>query len=393
MRKQLASFIILGDPHIGKSQSIGRVGLGSALNSRIIDQCNLLDWTLEQAIERGIEHVVITGDVFEEPKPHPTLITLFVAWLRKCGEAGIHVHIIQGNHDMIRTGSFNNSSLDIIIESDLDNVSIYKSIQTVFIGDTAITMVPFRDRRSSNLNSNAEAIELLRNILTYELASIPMSYRKLLIGHLALEGSLFIGDELDDVANELFCPLSMFEGYDYVWMGHIHKYQVLQVSPHIAHIGSMDISNFGEANETKYLVCVDDDITTIPIPTRPLKKLSITVPENTKDTTQFVLDRIAEENSLSTSISRVEIHLSSPDLLPVDRTLIEKQLYSVGVSNVSAISESKKLSPIKKNSVIVNTTMDVVSTIKAWGRDQIPADKQEAFIALALDIYNQHRNK
>ena len=40
-----------------------------------------------------------------------------------------------------------------------------------------------------------------------------------MVGHLAIEGSLFVGDEVDDVANELFCELAMFEGYDCVWIG------------------------------------------------------------------------------------------------------------------------------------------------------------------------------
>src|ERR1700677_3462486 len=106
--------LLLGDPHLGKGQSVGRVGLGSNLNSRVADQFNLLDWTLEQALEKGADHIIITGDIFEDTKPHPSLIAMFVAWLKKCQAHYVHVHILMGNHDMLRSGSVFTSSLDII---------------------------------------------------------------------------------------------------------------------------------------------------------------------------------------------------------------------------------------------------------------------------------------
>jgi DNA repair protein SbcD/Mre11 len=264
--------IILGDSHIGKGATIGRLAIGAALNSRIVDQVNLLDWTLEQAVLRGVRTIIITGDVFEEPKPPPSLITLFVSWLKRCNANGVYVHIIVGNHDILRTGNFYTSPLDIIAECQLDNVSIYKDISTIFMGDTAFTFLPFRDRKSFSVESNAEALELLANNLSYEVASIPSIYQKILVGHLAIEGSIPVGDEIDDLINELFCPIELLKSYDYVWMGHVHKPQVLNNNPHIAHIGSMDISNYGETDHQKYLICYDleeKSFQQIVLPTRP----------------------------------------------------------------------------------------------------------------------------
>src|SRR5271168_2829929 len=106
--------IILGDVHLGRSLTLGKVGIGSSLNSRVADQLKLLEWTLERAIEHSADHIIITGDVFEEPKPHPSLIAMFISWLKTCQAHHIHVHIILGNHDMFRSGSVLSSSLDII---------------------------------------------------------------------------------------------------------------------------------------------------------------------------------------------------------------------------------------------------------------------------------------
>src|ERR1700680_992646 len=112
--------ILLGDVHLGKSISLGKVGVGSSINSRIADQLKLLEWTLQRAIDHSADHIIITGDVFEETKPHPGLITMFIGWLKTCQAYHIHVHIIMGNHDLFRSGSVFSSSLDIISEMDLD---------------------------------------------------------------------------------------------------------------------------------------------------------------------------------------------------------------------------------------------------------------------------------
>src|SRR5271170_2080291 len=98
----MSKVIILGDPHIGKGVSIGKVTLGSTLNSRVVDQISLLDHVLDRAIDLSADHIIITGDTFEDPKPHPSLLAIFVAWLKKCQVHGVYVHIILGNHDILR---------------------------------------------------------------------------------------------------------------------------------------------------------------------------------------------------------------------------------------------------------------------------------------------------
>jgi DNA repair exonuclease SbcCD nuclease subunit len=389
--------IILGDVHLGKGINIGRGGIGATLNSRIADQINLLDWTLERAVEHGVDDIIITGDVFEEPKPHPALITIFIAWLKKCQAYGVRVHVILGNHDMLRSGMIFTSPLDIVVEMDLENVSVYKNTNTITIGTTAFTLLPFRDRKCFSVSSNADAIGLIRDSLVYELAGIPVSYTKVVVGHLAIEGSIPVGDEIDDVTNELFCPLNMFNGYDYVWMGHVHKPQIMKKkNPFIAHIGSMDISNFGETEQEKHIVIFDcnarkDHYVTETLPTRPLRRLTITVPKDTEDTTAYVLDEIKKANSsYSQSIVRVEISLAVPELQSVNKSQIEKYLTSQGAFNVTGISESKKLALIKKDTsgTTIDTKMDVPTAIKAYADKYVDVSVRAEYIEESMEIYD-----
>jgi len=395
----MATIIMLGDPHVGKGTSIGKTGIGTALNSRIVDQIKLLDWTLDQAIERNASHIIITGDVFEDPKPHPTLITLLLNWINKCAVHNVTVGIIRGNHDILRTGNYYISPLDIINECGLDNCHVYSNIDTIYIDSVAFTFLPFRDRKSFNCESNAEALNHLDSIIEYEFGAIPLPYAKVLVGHLALEGSIMVGDEIDDLANELFCPLSMIDKYDYVWMGHVHKPQILSTTPHIAHIGSMDISNFGETDHKKNIIVFHTDpvsFETVEIPTRNLAKIAITVPKDTVDTTQYVLDEIKSRNvEVDDAIVRLEITLATSELKSVNRTKIEKHLNDSGVFNLSGFTESKRLSAVKKavdgSAPNISTSMDVPSTIKMWAQKKWPDDidepKRLKFIDAAMAIH------
>lgn len=398
----MSNVIILGDPHIGKGVSIGRSGIGSALNSRIVDQIQLLEWTLDQAVENNARQIVITGDIFEDPKPHPSLIVLFLSWVKKCQAQGIELHIILGNHDMLRSGVFVTSPLDIISECEIESCHVYKELTTLTVGSVALTFMPFRDRKSFTVDSNADALKLLGYSLEYELAAIPITYTKILVGHLAIEGSIPIGDEIDDLANELFCPVDMFKGYDYVWMGHVHKPQVMSKKPYVAHIGSMDLSNFGETDHKKNLVLFDmEDLSfsEIEIPTRPLRKITITVPKDTKDTTKYIAEEIEKKyTDLNKAIVKVEISLASPELGSMDRTSIEKILYQAGVFNISGLSESKKLSLVKKNdTAVIDTSMDVPSAIKMWAGekylDKKLEDRKNRFIEVAMDILTKFKSE
>jgi len=393
----MSRVVILGDPHIGKSQNLGRVGLGANLNSRVADQSNLLDWTLDQALEHHAGNIIITGDIFEDPRPAPSLVALFISWLKKCQMHDVKVYVIMGNHDAVRSGNFIVSSLDIISEIDLDNVSVYKDIDTAFIGTAAFTFIPFRDRKFFGTSSAAEALSLIRENLIYELSSIPITYRKVVIGHLAIEGSIPVGDEIDDLTNELYCPIEMFKGYDCVWMGHIHKPQVLhETIPFVAHIGSMDISNFGEVNQTKHIIIFDCEEGTWEekqLPTRPLKKIHIIVPKDIENTTLYVMEELEKIDDWNKSIIRLEISLAVPELSSINKSDIEKYLLGHGAFNVADITETKKMMLIKKDDNTIDTKMDVASAIKTYAQTYVEEELRDAFIELATEIHNIYKEK
>jgi len=389
------SLLILGDVHLGRSQNLGKQSIGSALNSRIVDQVNLLDWVYDQAIEHNIRHIILTGDVFEEPKPHYNLVVLFLDWLKKCTDYNITIHIIVGNHDILRSGQFTTSPLDIITSADIENIFVYKRITTLHLDGVGITFMPFRDRRSFNTNENSTAITLLQNQLPYEITSIDNNSLKVLVGHLALEGAIPVGYELDELSNELFLSLDSFEGYDYVLMGHVHKFQIMSQNPYIGHIGSMDISDFGEMDHKKYIAIIDpkaDEILKyIQLPTRPLKNIVLQLPEIDVNATAFIEEELAKMGSMNNCIVKMSIILPGNASYAIDRNIIENAIYKAGAFHVSKISEERTFVSLKKQiNETIDNTVNEISAIKTYA-SLVEEHLREEFVNLASLIVQEYK--
>lgn len=358
----MSNTLIVGDLHLDKGLNMGRPGVGLGFNSRIEDRLKLLEWVIDQAILKNVTVIILTGDIFEDIKPDYSVSDAFIRWLKKCESLDIDVHIIAGNHDIRRSGSNYFSPLNIIQSAEIENVTVHKQVNTVYNGTVGFTLFPFRDRKAFNCNTLSESVAKVEDLLVWEREEIPNTYDKVLVGHLAIEGSMFVGDEVEDVANEIMCPPMIFNGYDYVWMGHVHKPQVLRQKPHVAHIGSLDLSDFGETDHQKVLIHFDSKLPnkfeTIPVPSRPLKKIKIQVPEFA-DVNQTIIDEIEKYNKLNplaNSIIKLEIQLSQNDV-NADRSKIETLLSSLGAFHVNSFTESRNISliPDEKKKDISNT--------------------------------------
>lgn len=395
-------FIILGDVHIGGQSSVGKT-IPGFLNSRVLDQLNLLDWTLQQAVDNYCSDIIITGDIFEEPIPEITLIKHFMKWLNSCSHNNVKVHIIMGNHDFIKVENKIQSVLDIILESNIENVYVYKNIQTIFIDDCAVTLSPYKDRKFLGLNSNDEALTVLKDSILYEGESITKNYNKILIGHNAIKGSIYVGTEVDDLDNELFLEISDLNCYDFVWMGHIHSPQVMnKTSPFVAHIGSMDRTSFleSEINQEKHIILFDSSLEKkfikINLPTRPLKKIVIEVPENIDNTTDYVLSKLDELN-VKENILKLDFVINNVNAIPLNKNKIEKSLLNNGAHNVCNISESKKTLKIKTSKEInnsskidsINTKDNVFNAIDLYSEMFINDPLKDGFKKLAKEILSE----
>lgn len=370
--------MILGDLHIGKGLSIGKSAEFGSLNSRIQDQIDILNWVYDLCIEdKDLNNIIITGDVYQDYRPHPAVISIFMRWLKKCEFSNIKVHIIMGNHDIIRSGQWITSALDLVSHLELPNATVYKNFESLEIGDFFIVFMPFRDKRMYDSKVTEESLLLLKEDISKTYSNLTTDKIKVGIGHLAIEGSLSIGDEISDQLNELYVPSEMFDWFDYVWMGHIHHPQIIQhKEPYIAHIGSLDRSDFSktEVDSEKIAIILDSSIENnfkeITIPTRTLRPIIINVPSG-KDSTEFVINElclISKNLKFKDAIVKLEIQLNGTDLENVQRDKVELYLYNnLEIHNLSNFSESRTISNIQINPEdVFDNTMEITQSINKW---------------------------
>lgn len=368
----MSKTLIIGDIHIGKGTSLGKNMPPPTMNSRITDQIKLLDWIIDIIHENDVEQIILTGDIFEEARPEYYLFKIFIDWLKRLELEGIDCHIVSGNHDIKRSGNVVTSVLDIISSLDFDHIFYHKTITTIHTEGASFTLLPYKDRRGMNAETINDALKLIEECISYEVLGIPYEDKKVLIGHLALEGALYVGDEVDDYINEIICPLSLFLNYDYVWMGHVHKPQILNRNPHISHIGSLDLSDYGETNHSKILVLFDpnseNNYKEIPVPSRPLRRLKINIPED-QNSTEFVIAALKEhneENSYKNALVKVEITITGDNKV-IDKKVVEEFIYSLGAFYISNISESRNISVVSQEKrELVDNTIDPKSAIKLF---------------------------
>lgn len=378
--------LIVGDLHLGKGILIGKPGLGNIINSRVADQIKLLDWVIEQAVENRAGCIILTGDICEEVKPDYVIVKLFIDFLKKCQTLNISVEIIAGNHDLKRTGYRFASYLDLITIMGIPNITVYKNISTIFRDGVGITLMPFRDRRALGLPDNQSALDSLSERLSYELTEIPSKCDKLLIGHLAIEGSIYVGDEFDNLSNELMCPIEMFEGYDYVWMGHVHRPQELnEEDPYVAHVGSIDTSDFGETAHSKIIIVYDTDSSAkfkeIVVPTRPLRHIPVNVPGNV-DATIYVIKKIKAVHNvenLKNAIVKIDIRLLDEDSDGINREEVSKEIYNLGAFHICSLQETRNVSviTISQQHMIDNTINSKVALDIFSEQEEFKSEKEK----------------
>lgn len=394
------SFIIVGDPHLGKGSSIAKPKLGD-IHSRDNDKFNLLNWIIKKSLEpqNKTKNIIITGDIFEDYNPGLLLIKLFFKFILE--NKNHNFFIIPGNHDLKRTGNNYLSVLDILYEFNLPNVFIYKSISSTIIDNTLITFLPFTDIRSLGAKNNQEAIEIIKNNLLKEVSIYKdNSYikEKVVIGHLTLDGALYVGDEVDDLQNEIFCPKDLFKDYSYVFMGHIHKPQVMCESPNYqAHVGSLDISDFGEINHEKNIIYFDENRKSnkqinISVPTRPLRHIAIVVPDglNIEDFICSEIIKFDKNNPIIDSTVKISIKIEDKKAPAINRKKIEELIASLGAHYLCDFSESRashvmntKLASLainEDNSSSEITSLAPEEVFKLWISFQKLSDQEKSSI-------------
>lgn len=244
-------FLHLSDLHLGK-----RVNEFSMLE----DQAYILKEILNMIDEQKVEAVLIAGDVYDKVIPSAEAVRLLDDFLTRIAARELPVFLISGNHDSAERVAFGSrlmSSRQIylspVFESDVEPVTISDRY-----GEINIYMLPFVKP------SLVKRVYPEEEIITYQDAvnaavqhmQIDTDKRNILLAHQFVTGAARCDSEelsvggLDDV------DASIFDGFDYVALGHLHGPQKIGKET-VRYSGTPLKYSFSEANQKKAAVIVD----------------------------------------------------------------------------------------------------------------------------------------
>jgi len=242
--------------------------LGKTLHERDIssDQEAMLDRLLELLVEHRPAALLLAGDLYDRSIPPPEAVRLFDSFLSRAlaADPGLVVVAIPGNHDsaarlsfgtqiMSRAGLHIRTSAElctqsVLVEREGERAAIWP---LPFLGTGAFEF-PATGESPVGLRGQAELFaEAMRRIVPL----LDPSVKNVLLAHCFAAGGTSSESERAFVGMAEQVEASVFEAFDYVALGHLHRFQT--VGERCRYSGSPLAYSFAEGGEPKGFVLVE----------------------------------------------------------------------------------------------------------------------------------------
>lgn len=261
----------LSDLHIGK-----KVNEYSMLQ----DQIYILKEILRIIDNEKVETVIIAGDVYDRSLPPNEALELFDEFLYQLSGRNVNVFVISGNHDSPERISYggrmmteNKIFLSPVYDGNVKPISLNDDY-----GEVNFYLLPFvrpadirRYFPDENIENYTDAVKV-----AIDNMNVDFSERNILVTHQFVTGAELSESEdiivggTDNVSGEVF------DGFDYVALGHIHREQTVG-KDNIRYCGTPLKYSFSEAKNIKSVTILDfndkGNIEYSKIPLTPLRDM------------------------------------------------------------------------------------------------------------------------
>lgn len=282
----------IADSHLGASSNSRKL-TPEGWNQREEDFLHIFDVAVERMIELKPDLVIHAGDLFHMVRPTNRVIARAARALLRLSEASIPTVVISGNHDTPKSRS-SGSVFQIMDIIPGINFVYRNSYERFRIGDAVIHAVP-HCLSQEDLDKHLEAAE-----------PDPDARHNILVLHGVVSS---IPEFSMSEFSEQFVPDSAFPAFDYVALGHYHRFT--EVASNCFYAGSSERVSFSEAGQDKGFMEISlpgPSIKFHKLPARKMFKLtSIDAADYDGETLRTaILERI-ESGNIDGAISRLEI--------------------------------------------------------------------------------------
>lgn len=241
----------LSDLHIGK-----KVNEYSMLQ----DQIYILKEILRIIDNEKVETVIIAGDVYDRSLPPNEALELFDEFLYQLTSRNVNVFVISGNHDSPERISYggrmmteNKIFLSPVYDGNVKPITLNDDY-----GEVNFYLLPFvrpadirRYFPDENIENYTDAVKV-----AIDNMNVDFNERNILVTHQFVTGAELSESEdiivggTDNVSGEVF------DGFDYVALGHIHREQTVG-KDNIRYCGTPLKYSFSEAKNIKSVTILD----------------------------------------------------------------------------------------------------------------------------------------
>ena len=364
--------------------------LGKRINgySMLEDQGYILEQILSSAKAEKPEAVVIAGDVYDRATPSEEAVALLDDFL--CRLTGLakrpEVFVVYGNHDSGECLAFGDRLIEV---SGVHLSPVFNGrVKTVRLhdeyGEVSFHLLPFikpSDARNAYPDAHVESYtDAVREVLSH--LELDATQRNLLVAHQFVTDAVRSDSEEVAVGGMDNVNVDVFDGFDYVALGHLHRPQAIPGKGNIRYCGTPLKYSISEKDDKKGILVVEMGakgcMETRSIPLEPMRDMreirgsfkELTLPENYEGTNRedYLHVVLTDENDVMDAVGR--LRAIYPNIMSLE--------YQNKRSSVEA--EIQKL-----NNAVQKTDMEVLEALYRMQNNQEMNEAQRAFSAYGLN--------
>ena len=388
----------------------GKLDPETGLNARLMDRYRCAEWCIADMVKRGVDLILVAGDIFDSAEPTPTERWLALGAMKSAVEAGIPVLVLGGNHELAKSTA-EQSATDLLnpLRSLIvaDQPSIYRCdgerwakllpgdgrrwVELVWPSAGAkiqVACAPYPNKQQllafrpdlSVLGTEAAMREGMTDVIRGLAAQLEPGIPSILLGHfgvdLAKAGSesrmmVALGAEWTLNAHELAGM-----GFELICLGHVHKRQLVVEDragrSAMFYAGSPCQMDHGEEGDAcGYLLHEFED-------GRHAETSRHDCPYNRRYLTiDLATDSWPAAEDLREAIVKVRI----PAGMEADEPQMRRELEAAGVQEYQITHQQAET--LRRREVEISQDMDFETSLRAWAAQQDDIEAVDTFVAEA----------
>ena len=379
----------------------------TGLPLRVMDFLKSLDTIVDTAIEEKVDLVIFAGDAYKDRSPAPTFQREWGKRIMRLSRAKIPTILLTGNHDIAPS----QQRAHAIQEFDtLEVPYVHLVYKPTLLGPNEIDglpvqvlAIPWITRSGvASLLENIPADEkdpnkLIENaisdLIQTAIQALDPELPTILAAHASIIGAVFGNEQTIKLGRDVSLPPGLVRNphFDYVALGHIHRFQDVNLGaqPPVVYPGSIERVDFGEVREDKGFVIAEvskgeTHYTWRKLAIRPFLDLTVTL-EKGDPVREKLLAALPDEEAMRAAVVRLNIYYPSDMEAQIDEGALREKAHLAFDFRTSRHPRSDIRARLGESSETERKTPEELLRMY-WTSVHEDPQEQEALIELAQQI-------